>query len=269
VAILGTVGFLGFGNMGRAIAGGLLENGAIAAKHVGAYDVDSEKQTHAEVMGITAYHSARELARASDTLLLAVKPQTMEEALEEIRPALNPSTLVVSIAAGISITYLQTRLGAEFRVIRVMPNTPALVGAGAAGIATSLNCTDADAGTARSIFGAIGIAETVPESLIDAVTALSGSGPAYFFYLVECLTRGAVAQGLPESQASRLASQTLVGAGLLLRNSGESASTLRERVTSKGGTTEAALKRFAAEGFEEAVHAAVTAAVERSRDLGQ
>ena len=269
MAIRGTLGFLGFGNMGRAIAGGLLENGAIAAKYAAAYDVDSEKLTAAEVMGLTVYTSAQDLARACDTLMLAVKPQSMDEALEEIRPALAPSTLIVSIAAGISITFIQERFGPDFRVVRVMPNTPALVGAGAAGIAPSVNCTEADAETARSIFSSIGIAEMVPESLIDAVTALSGSGPAYFFYLVECLTRAAVAQGLTESQAGHLASQTLVGAGLLLRDSGESASTLRERVTSKGGTTEAALKRFAAEGFEETVLAAVNAAVERSRELGQ
>jgi pyrroline-5-carboxylate reductase len=255
--------------MGRASAGGLLENGAIAAKHLTAYDVDPEKQVLADVMGITMHASAPDLARASDTLVLAVKPQSMDEAVEEIRPALTPSTLLVSIAAGISIRYLQTRLGAEYRVVRVMPNTPALVGAGAAGIAPSPNCSKADADTAHAIFASIGIAESVPESLIDAVTALSGSGPAYFFYLVECLTRAAVAQGLPEAQAARLASQTLVGAGLLLRESGEPASVLRERVTSKGGTTEAALKHFAANGFEQLVQAAVAAAVERSRELGQ
>lgn len=269
MSLRGTLGFLGFGNMGRAIAGGLLENGAVAAKHVAAYDVDPEKRSHAEVMGVTVYSSAEELARASETLLLAVKPQSMEEALEEVRPALAPSTLIVSIAAGISITYLQNRLGTEFRVVRVMPNTPALVGAGAAGFAPSANCSIADVETVHSIFRSIGISEQVPESLIDAVTALSGSGPAYFYYLVECLAKAGTAQGLLHDQAERLAGQTLIGAGLLLRDSGESASILRERVTSRGGTTEAALKRFAADGFQDLVDAAVNAAVERSHELGQ
>ncbi|MCL4694227.1 MAG: pyrroline-5-carboxylate reductase, partial [Candidatus Hydrogenedentes bacterium] len=159
--------------------------------------------------------------------------------------------------------------GAEFRVVRVMPNTPALVGAGAAGIAPSPNCTAADVETAHAIFRSIGVSEQVPESLIDAVTALSGSGPAYFFYLVECLSRAAVAQGLPKEQADRLASQTLVGAGLLLRDSGESATILRERVTSRGGTTEAALKQFECDEFPKLVESAVAAAVRRSRELGQ
>ncbi len=269
MALGGTLGFLGFGNMGRAIAGGLLENGAIAGKHVAAFDLDPKKQTTAEVMGLTVYGSAQELAGACDTLVLAVKPQSMDEALDEIRSALAPSTLIVSIAAGISIKFIQDRIGANFRVVRVMPNTPAMVGAGAAGLAPSPNCSEEDASTARTIFSSIGVAEMVSEPLIDAVTALSGSGPAYFFYVVELLTRAGVAQGLPESQAARLASQTLVGAGLLLRDSGESAATLRERVTSKGGTTEAALKQFAADGLENLVKAAVNAAVERSRELGQ
>lgn len=269
MALHGTLGFLGFGNMGRAIAGGLLENGAAAAKYLSAYDVDSEKRACAEVMGLQVFDNAPDLAKASDTLVLAVKPQSMDEAVTEIQSALKPATLIVSIAAGISIGYLQNRLGADFRIVRVMPNTPALVGAGAAGIAPSPNCTAADVETAHAIFRSIGVSEQVPESLIDAVTALSGSGPAYFFYLVECLSRAAVAQGLSKEQADRLASQTLVGAGLLLRDSGESAGTLRERVTSRGGTTEAALKQFESDGFPKVVESAVAAAIRRSRELGQ
>ncbi len=269
MSLQGTLGFLGFGNMGRAIAGGLLENGAVAAKRVAAYDMDPDKRVHAEVMGATTYSDPLAFASACDILVLAVKPQNMEEALEAVRPGLSPKTLIISIAAGISIEFIQKSLGADFRVVRVMPNTPALVGAGAAGVAISANCTPDDATTARTIFESIGIAEMVPESLIDAVTAVSGSGPAYFFYLVECLVRAGVALGLSEGQAARLASQTLVGAGLLLRNSGEPAATLRERVTSRGGTTEAALKCFAAQGLEHMVTAAVTAAAERSRELGR
>lgn len=269
MSVRGTLGFLGFGNMGRAIAGGLLENGAAAAKYLAAYDMDPDKRACAEVMGLQVYGSAPELAKACDTLMLAVKPQSMDEALTEIQNALKPSTLIISIAAGISIGYLQGRLGEAFRVIRVMPNTPALVGAGAAGFAPSGNCTQTDADTAHAIFRSLGVSEQVPEPLIDAVTALSGSGPAYFFYLVECLAQAATAQGLPREQAERLASQTLIGAGLLLRDSGESAATLRERVTSRGGTTEAALKQFAADGFPLLVESAVGAAVKRSRELGQ
>jgi len=153
--------------------------------------------------------------------------------------------------------------------LRVMPNTPALVEAGAAGIALSANCTDADAQIGRTVFEAVGIVEVVPEELIDVVTALSGSGPAYFFYMVECLVRAAQAQGLNEAQAVRLAARTLLGSGRLLEASGEPPAVLRERVTSKGGTTAAALEAFRAGGFDRVIAAGVEAAVARAKELGR
>lgn len=260
---------MGFGNMGRAIAVGLLEHGTISAKHIAVYDIEEEKREQAELLGATAYDNPVEFAKACENVLLAVKPQTMELALNEIKAGLRGSALVISIAAGISIEYIRSRLGESFRVARVMPNTPALVSAGAAGMAFSPNCNDRDRAVVREIFESIGIVELVPEELIDAVTALSGSGPAYFFYIVECLVKAARDQGLEESQATRLAAQTLVGAGLLLRESGESASTLRERVTSKGGTTEAALNAFRSSGLERIIGAGVKAAVDRAKELGQ
>ena len=157
----------------------------------------------------------------------------MDDALEQIKPGLAPRTPIVSIAAGISIAFITKRLGPEYRIVRVMPNTPALVHAGAAGIALGPNCTGGDEQIARAIFEAIGVVEVVDEKLIDAVTALSGSGPAYFFYVVECLVKAAQQHGLTEKQATTLAAQTLLGSGLLLRESGESAATLRERVTQR------------------------------------
>lgn len=264
-----TLGFLGFGNMGRAIANGLIENGEIAADHVAAYDVDTDKQQQARELGAKVYDSPEALAAACDVLVLAVKPQTMSDALEQIKPGLTPRTLIVSIAAGISIAYITNRLGEAARVVRVMPNTPAMVNAGAAGIARGANCTPDDEKIARAIFEGIGVVECVDESLIDAVTALSGSGPAYFFYIVECLIKAAQQHGLTEKQATTLAAQTLLGSGFLLRESGESAATLRERVTSKGGTTEAALRTFREKGLEEAIAAGVQAAVSRAKELGQ
>lgn len=264
----GTLGFLGFGNMGGAIAAGLIEAGRVSGKHVIAFDVDEVKRQQAESLGIVVAASTEELARASSTLILALKPQTMDAALRELAPALSPKTLVISIAAGISIRFIQERLGAGVRVVRVMPNTPALVNAGAAAIAVSNTCTAEDGRLARAIFESVGIAEMAPESAIDAVTALSGSGPAYFFYMVECLVRAAVAEGMPEEQAARLAAQTLFGAGRLLVESHESAEDLRAKVTSKGGTTEAAIARFRAEGFEQVIRAGYQAAAARSRELG-
>ncbi|NUM56811.1 MAG: pyrroline-5-carboxylate reductase [Candidatus Hydrogenedentes bacterium] len=255
--------------MGRAIAVGLVEKGAIAAEHLAVYDVDAGKQQQARELGAAVHGNPSELAAASDVILLAVKPQTMAEALEQLKSGLAPRTLIVSIAAGVSIAFIAKRLGEQTRVVRVMPNTPALVNAGAAGIALAANCTAEDQGIARAIFESIGVVEFVNEPLIDAVTALSGSGPAYFFYMVECLVKAAQQQGLTEKQATALATQTLLGSGLLLQQSGESAATLRERVTSKGGTTEAALKTFREKGLEGAIAAGVQAAVARAKELGQ
>lgn len=264
-----TVGFLGFGNMGRAIAGGLLERGTIAPKHLAVYDVDVDKQTQARELGLTVCADPAELGRVSNVVMLAVKPQSMDDALQALAPAVSSKTLVISIAAGISLEYIANRLGRDCRAIRVMPNTPALVNAGAAGIAVGPNCTAEDSRVAQTIFEAVGTVELVPESSIDVVTALSGSGPAYFFYMVECLVAAAKQHGLSEQQATRLAAQTLLGAGLLLRESGETAETLRERVTSKGGTTEAALNVFHERGLCDTVEEAVAAAIRRAKELGQ
>lgn len=264
----GTLGFLGFGNMGSAIAAGLIEGGRILGKHIIAYDPEPEKQQQAESMGIAVAASPLTLAQECSTLLLAVKPQVMDTALKQIQSAVSSKSLVISIAAGISIPFIQERLGTDIRVVRVMPNTPALVNAGAAAIAASQSCSPDDEGVAQTIFESVGVVERVPEAALDAVTALSGSGPAYFFYMVECLVAAAVSEGLPEAQAARLAAQTLFGAGRLLVESRESAAILRARVTSKGGTTEAALARFRADGFERAVREGVRAAAARSRELG-
>jgi pyrroline-5-carboxylate reductase len=265
----GVLGFLGFGNMGGAILHGLIEAQQLSGKHAVVYDPDPVRTRLAQGLGAEVAETPAELAQASDVLLLAVKPQTMEIALREMRPGLKPDQLFISIAAGIPIAWFRERLGAEARIIRVMPNTPAMCHAGAAGIALGEGCTEADAEIACGIFRSVGTAERVREEDLDAVTALSGSGPAYFFYMVECLVQAGVAQGLPEDVAERLASQTLVGAGRLMGVTGESAAILRARVTSKGGTTEAALRQLRADGLEKVVEEAVAAAAARSRELGQ
>lgn len=263
------LGLIGLGNMGGAILNGLLDAKTLPPAQAIVYDVDPAKTVGAAAKGVAVAQSAAELAQKSGVVLLATKPQDMDSALDGIGPGLSDNTLVISIAAGISIGYIQARLGSQVRVVRVMPNTPALVNAGAAGMAFSENCTDEDTRAAATIFESIGIAERVPEQAMDTVTALSGSGPAYFFYLVECLVDAAVKLGLPEDQATRLAGQTLYGAGLMLNGSGESAATLRERVTSKGGTTAAALARFGDEGFARTVQAGLDAAAARSKELGK
>jgi pyrroline-5-carboxylate reductase len=265
----GTLGLLGCGNMGSAILRGLIETGSMAPGQARVFDPDPRRQEEVKGFGVPCVDAPTELARDCDMLLLAVKPQMMEEALQALGPIDPARTLVISIAAGISIGFIQSRLGNGTRVVRVMPNTPALVRAGAAGIAPSANCTPDDARQVRAIFESVGIVEEVSESDMDVVTALSGSGPAYFFYLVECLAEAAEKHGLSTEQARRLAGHTLLGAGRLLAESGEPASTLREKVTSKGGTTAAALDAFRGNGFAGTVQAAVDAAAARSKELGR
>lgn len=255
--------------MGSAILRGLVDTGTMTADQARVYDPDPKRREEMATLGVACVDSPERLSRDCDILILAVKPQMMDEAIQALGPINHAKTLVVTIAAGISIAHLQARLGADTRVVRVMPNTPALVRAGAAGIAPSPNCRPEDADRVRAIFESVGIVEQVTEEAMDVVTALSGSGPAYFFYLVECMSEAAVHGGLSPDQARRLAGQTLLGAGRLLAESGEPAGTLRERVTSKGGTTEAALKTFAALGFAEVVQAGVAAAATRSKELGR
>lgn len=269
MTIEGTFGILGYGNMGAAILQGLVKTGTLPADRALVYDVDPVKGKQAEALGARAARSLEELARSCDILLLATKPQDAAAALEGIRGAFSNKTLVISVEAGISVGFIQNALGSAARVIRVMPNTPALVGAGAAAMASSDTCSDGDRALAASVFSAVGTIEEVPESGMDAVTGLSGSGPAYFFYLVECMAAAAAKEGLDEEKATRLAAQTLLGAGRLLEESGEGPATLRERVTSKGGTTAAALDSLRESGFEEMVQAAISAAAKRSRELGR
>ena len=269
MALETTLGVLGFGNMGQAIVRGLVDTGTLAASSIRVFDVDSEKVAQAKELGAVEAASPAELASDSGVLLIAVKPQSIDEALAPVAGALGQDALAISIMAGVSIDCLREKLGGARKIVRVMPNLPALVGAGAAALAFSSDCTEADQATARAVFEAVGVAEFVEESAMDAITALSGSGPAYYFYVTECLTKAGAALGLPADQAGRLAAQTLLGAALLVRDSSESAAVLRERVTSKGGTTEAALKSFRENGLEDILATGMKAAAARSSELGR
>ncbi|MFO7776359.1 MAG: pyrroline-5-carboxylate reductase [Candidatus Hydrogenedentota bacterium] len=266
--LLGTLGFLGLGNMGRAILCGLLEQKTVAPRQVFFYDPHQERQREGLRLGATHKEGPAELAQASDILVLAVKPQQMGEALGQVAPGCHEGLLTISVAAGISTRFIEDRLGSSVHVVRTMPNTPALVNAGATAFALGQGCPASNASVVRTIFQAVGIVEEVAEDRMDAVTSLSGSGPAYFFYMVECLTAAAVAEGLPRDQAARLAGQTLLGAGTLLTQSGENAADLRKRVTSKGGATEAALEQLRQLDLESTVREAVRAAANRSKELG-
>jgi pyrroline-5-carboxylate reductase len=262
------IAFIGAGNMGEALIRGLLAGRTAVPSQIIATDVRAERRDFlAKTFGVRAIDDNLSAVKAADIVVLAVKPQHVSEVLAGFKPAMSNRKLVISIAAGVTTARIERELGEGTRVMRVMPNTPALVGAGAAGVAKGAHATDDDLVTAESILGAVGICVRVEEKFIDAVTALSGSGPAYVFYVVEAMIKAGVAAGLEESLAKKLAIQTAYGAAKLLVESGEEPGSLRRKVTSPGGTTEAALKVMTQRELVEIFAEAMSAAEKRSREL--
>ncbi len=263
------IGFIGAGAMAEALAGGLLAAGHPATA-LRASDPDpARRKRFEEELGVAAVADNRELARESDLVVLAVKPQQLAAALAEIGPGEATGPLWVSIAAGIPLAGLAELLSAEARIVRAMPNTPALVRAGATAFAANPHASAADRAAARALFESVGVSWEAPaEDLLDAVTGLSGSGPAYVFVFLEALGDAGVRMGLPREAAYRLAFQTVLGAARLAIESGRHPASLKDQVTSPGGTTIAGLERLEAGGLRAAVHEAVAAATARSRELG-
>lgn len=263
-----TIAFMGAGNMAEALIRGLLNTGTVSADRLWATDVRAERlQYLASTYSIQTTTSNEQAAQRADIVVLAVKPQQMSIVLDGLRKALTADKLIVSIAAGIGTARIERELGGAPRVMRVMPNTPALVGAGAAGLCRGAHAREEDIATTEAILSAVGITVRVEELLMDAVTALSGSGPAYVFHVAEAMIEAGRQNGLSVEVATRLTIQTIVGAGKLLAESGESPSELRKKVTSPGGTTEAALKVMTSHRLMETFAEAIRAATERGRQL--
>ncbi len=211
----------------------------------------------------------RAAVKGADIIILAVKPQSMGEVLAGVKDLVDKKKLVISIAAGIPISFIEKSLGKKARIVRVMPNTPALVGAGATALAPGDGASSEDLAAATSIFDSIGITVNVKEDLIDAVTGLSGSGPAYFFIIVDSLAKGGVLMGLPRDIAYKLAAQTMLGSAKLALESGKHPMELRDMVTSPGGTTIAGIQALEEGGLRAALMMAVEAATLRSKELGK
>lgn len=269
---MGAIGFIGGGNMAEALIKGVVKAEVYPPENVLVSDIRADRLTYlAEKYGVVLAPGNAELAAQVETVVLSIKPQNMTEALESIRDTLKSGTLVISIAAGIRIANITAVIG-EAPIIRVMPNTPALIGEGASALFANERAT-ALVGQATAIFSAVGKAVVVEnEDLIDAVTAVSGSGPAYFFLLMEEMIKAGVQLGLSEGVAKDLVLQTGKGAGLLAAqadNSGEGPAELRRKVTSPGGTTEAAIKVFAEGRMGELISAAITRARDRARELSK
>lgn len=263
------IAMIGAGNMARALIGGLIARGHPAERLVAA---DPDPDTRAAVSrsyGITTFDANDQAAFDADVVVLAVKPQVIDAVARSIAASLTRDCVVVSVAAGIPVARLRATLGAERAVVRVMPNTPALHGAGATGLFAAPGCTEVQRNAARTLFKAVGkVFEIEDESLMDIVTAVSGSGPAYFFALAEALADAGCAAGLDRATAEGLAAQTAAGAGTMMATGDEPAAELRRRVTSPGGTTAAALDMLSQNDFVGIVRAAVNAAVQRGRALG-
>jgi len=263
-----TIAFLGAGNMAGALIRGLVGTKTLPPDHIIASDPDAERlELLGSELGIRTTASNTDALSQANIVVLATKPRTFRVVLPEIDDVLPPEALVVSIAAGVSTQLLEHHLPEGTRVVRTMPNTPALVGAGATAIAGGTYATAADLNLVEHIFESVGIVVRLPEEQLDAVTALSGSGPAYVFAMVEALRDGAVREGLPEDVALELTAQTVRGAARLLIDGRESPEALRERVTSPGGTTRAGLDALEAGNFSEVLAGAIRAATRRSAEL--
>ncbi|MBQ8159613.1 MAG: pyrroline-5-carboxylate reductase [Clostridia bacterium] len=267
-----TVGLIGIGNMGGSILRGMVEQGCVKAGQVFVYDADMQKldKLSQEMPALNFCDHALTLAEEADVILLCVKPHILPEVAETIMPALNESKSVISIAAG----WTAPRLRALFSesgaaVLRVMPNTPALVGEGMTALCEDTNFSEEALSFARTIFESLGRTVTLPERMFDGVTAISGSSPAYVYTLIEAMADAGVREGIPRQTAIEMAAQSVLGAALMVLSSGDHPAVLRDAVCSPGGTTIEAVAAMEESGFRHAVIRAMEACANKSREMAR
>ena len=260
------IGVIGAGVMGEALIAALIRSGVNPSEITFAEKREDRAEELATRYSII-HQNLTDVAASSQTILLVVKPQDMQATLADLAPHVSADALIISFAAGKTIASIATGLGKANPIVRVMPNTPALIGKGASGYSLGAGVTAEQQTFVSNFLAATGKAIEVPEALQDSVTATSGSGPAYFFAFVEAMIAGAEALGLSHEDATLLTIQTIVGAAALLDQSGDSPTTLREKVTSPNGTTAAALASFGQSGLKEIVAQAMAAAAKRSQEL--
>jgi pyrroline-5-carboxylate reductase len=264
------IAFLGAGNMAGALLRGLLAAGATDAAHVWCVDVRKERTADlAKQYGVRVGQDNEAASRWADVVVLSTKPQVFDRLLPAVAAGIRPDALAISIAAGVPIASIEARLPAGARVVRTMPNTPAIVDAGATAIAAGTHATGEDVELAQKIFDCVGITVVLDEVLLDAVTGLSGSGPAYVFLVIEALADAGVKVGLHRDSAQLLAAQTVLGSAKLLLETGEHPGRLKDMVTSPGGTAIAGLHTLEAGGLRKTLIDAVETATERSQELGE
>lgn len=264
------IGFIGTGNVASAILGGIVPAGLAQAQYVWGFDKDPNRLNAArEIAPFNSCRSNREVLEKSDAIILAVKPKDVPSVLEELKGHATPKHLFISVCAGIKTSYIEEMLGDKVRVVRVMPNTPALIKCGASALAKGANATEEDLSLALAFFDVIGVAVEVDEKDLDAVTGLSGSGPAYIFYMTECLVKAGVEVGLSPEVAEKLTKQMVLGAARMMVERKETLKTLREMVTTPGGTTAAGFSVMHAANYEQIMIDTVRRATERSGELGE
>ena len=263
------IGFIGTGNMGEALIAGLLKAKFTTPEQIMAFDAEGARLRFIQKKyGVKKATDNHHLASQCDPLLLCVKPQSMKEVIEEMADSLESSKLLISIAAGVPLYAIETYARKQLRLIRVMPNINVLVQEGASAIAPGNLATDDDVKLAKAVFDCVGRSILIHEPLMDAVTGLSGSGPAYVFLIIEALTDAGVHLGMTRAQAFALVTQTVMGSVKLLSQTGDHPALLREKVTSPGGTTAAGLYKLEEGGLRKILIDAVIAATQRSKELG-
>lgn len=264
------VGFIGAGNMAEALMKGIISAGLAAKEEVVAGEVIKERRDYiARTLGVKVTGDNVEVARSANLLVMAVKPQHMSTVLEELKPYLSPDHLIISIAAGIKISYIESRLNTGVRVVRVMPNQPCLVGASASAFASGKFAKAEDRETVLRVLQSVGVAFPVEEKLLDAVTGLSGSGPAFVYLVIEAMADGGVLAGLPRDVAVRLAAQTVLGAAKTVLDTNIHPAAGKDMVASPAGTTIEGLRVLEEAGVRGAFIDAVEAAAKRSAELGE
>jgi len=262
------IGVLGAGNMGSAIILGALNSGAFNKDEIIAFDRnEAKRRSVAEATGIVFTSSLRALAGCG-LILIAVKPKDLKDILKDLSESISSETLIVSVAVGVTTRTLQDYLDGKGHVIRVMPNTPVSISSGVSALCTGIGCTDKDLEKVKELFKPLGMTIMIEESMFDAVSALSGSGPAYFLYIIEAMAAKAVSHGFDEKTALNIVMETCNGAVQLLKSTGKSAQELRREVTSPGGSTAEAIKIFEKANVSNIINDAVDAAIQRSKYMG-
>ena len=264
------IGFIGAGQMATALAKGFIKNGGITAEDMLAADPqDKVQDKFFKVTGVSVVDSNEDVVEACDVIIVAVKPQVLPYVLEEIGDKVTENHLVISIVAGVPLERYSSAFAEGVRLVRVMPNTPCLVAQGACAFCHNDDVTENDLELVKQLLKSVGRCFMVDESKMDAITGLSGSGPAYVYLIIEALSDAGVREGLPRDVATTLAAQTVLGSAAMVLKTGEHPATLKDRVTSPGGTTIAGMEKLEAGGVRAALYAAVHAATERSQELGK